>query len=124
MANGTYNQDLLPTNILIEAGTYTNRREKAEDGIALLADAVPVVVGLGPAAVDSPEAGVSGWQVAGGLLAAALIGGALFLLISTGSVRRSGEKIRGLGKEFGDLWAPLRKKKVTSKDNSDETSNK
>ncbi|MCQ2560161.1 MAG: stage II sporulation protein P, partial [Clostridia bacterium] len=33
LASGNYNQDLMPTALLVEAGTYTNSREEAERGI-------------------------------------------------------------------------------------------
>jgi len=41
---GSYNQDLYPRTILIEAGTYTNHREKAEEGIQHLADVIMATV--------------------------------------------------------------------------------
>ncbi len=40
MANGHYNQDLSPLNLLLEVGAHTNSREAAEDGAALFTDVV------------------------------------------------------------------------------------
>lgn len=66
IARGNYNQDLLSTALLIEAGTYTNEKWQAKSGIALLADAVPTVLGLEPPAegVTGKEAGRQGWKTA------------------------------------------------------------
>ncbi len=47
MANGNYNQDLMSTALLFEAGTYTNYKSEAQKGIDFLAGAAPVVLGLG-----------------------------------------------------------------------------
>jgi len=45
MAKGNYNQDLMPTALLIEAGTHVNKKQEAENGVSLLADAIPTVLG-------------------------------------------------------------------------------
>lgn len=42
MARGNYNQDMAPTNLLLEVGAHQNTREAAERGIALFADVVSV----------------------------------------------------------------------------------
>jgi len=85
-ARGNYNQDLLSTSILLEAGTYTNSKEMAESGIRLLAEAVPAVLG-----VDNPGGGITGkeasktgWNVALWLTLVTLGAGAVFVLINFG----------------------------------------
>lgn len=40
MAHGNYNQDLVPTSLLLEFGTENNSREAATDGASLFADVV------------------------------------------------------------------------------------
>jgi stage II sporulation protein P len=41
VGKGNYNQDLLPTALLIEAGTYTNTREEAERALTCLPKRCP-----------------------------------------------------------------------------------
>ncbi|MFA7467250.1 MAG: stage II sporulation protein P [Desulfotomaculaceae bacterium] len=79
IARGNYNQDLLPTALLIEAGTYTNEKWQAESGITLLANSIPALLGLDPPAegITSEQAGRQGWKTALfliALLALVLIG--------------------------------------------------
>ncbi|MBM7854637.1 stage II sporulation protein P [Desulfohalotomaculum tongense] len=124
VGRGNYNQDLLSTAMLIEVGTHTNKREKAEDGIALLADAVPVVLGLsgavgGPGTEVSRDAGSTGWTTLAWIIGALLVGGGAFLLMSTGSLKGAAEKLGGLGKEMTSFMAPVRKM-VGSKKTSSE----
>lgn len=124
IGKGNYNQDLMSTAILIEAGTHTNKREQAEEGVKLLADAVPVVLGVGsgaatppntgPGTAVGPQASGKGLSTAGWLLAALLLGGGAFLLISSGSLKGAAEKISGFGREFTSFMAPKRKKKQIS----------
>ncbi|MCG8402939.1 MAG: stage II sporulation protein P, partial [Firmicutes bacterium] len=66
MARGNYNQDLLSTALLIEAGTYTNEKWQAQGGISMLADIVPTVLGLEPPAegITGEDAGRQGWKTA------------------------------------------------------------
>jgi stage II sporulation protein P len=126
IGKGNYNQDLMSTAILIEAGTHTNKREQAQEGVALLADAVPVVLGVGggagtppttgPGTAVSPEAGNKGWSAVGWLLALLLLGGGGFLLVSTGSLKGATEKIAGFGREFTSFMAPKRKKNIKTTD--------
>lgn len=120
VGKGNYNQDLMSTALLIEAGTHTNPRELAEEGIALLADAVPVVLGAtggptpgGPGAETGSDAGArGGWKTVAWILGALLLGGGAFLLISTGSFKGAVEKLGGIGKEMTGFLAPARKKEI------------
>lgn len=84
MAPGNYNQDILPTALLIEAGTYTNRKENAERGITMLANIVPEVI-----AHNNPEESIStnnqgraAWKTTVFLIMLILIGGTLFAIIN------------------------------------------
>ncbi|WP_424658605.1 stage II sporulation protein P [Desulfofundulus sp.] len=119
-AKGNYNQDLMPTALLIEAGTHTNTKVEAEKGIALLADAVPVVLGLaGPAPAGAPKpitdrtARTPGsWKALGWIVALTLLGGGAFLLISAGSWDRAKSRLGDFfGREFTSFFAPRRAKK-------------
>ena len=124
MGPGDYNQDLYARNLLLEVGSYTNRREEAESGISLLADAVPVALGLGAAAPQTPPTRPAGPPAASAverrgtsralawLVGLALVGGAAFLLLSSGGWKQAVARLRNLGSEF-DLgrkrfarWAP------------------
>ena len=44
MANGSYNQDMLPMSILLEVGAHENTKEGAEESVALFADAVGTIL--------------------------------------------------------------------------------
>lgn len=97
MAKGNYNQDLSPRSILIEVGTHTNDRNIAENGAVLFADAIPAVLGISttgetPAAPVDTNRGDSRslWW----LVAIAIVGGGLFLLLSTGSIKGSMSKLK------------------------------
>lgn len=86
-ARGNYNQDLYSTALLIEAGTYTNEKEKAEQGIAMLANIVPGVLGL-----NAPEDGTqlqpiegrAQWKTAVFLIMLVSVAGAFFVAINAG----------------------------------------
>lgn len=118
MAKGNYNQDLSPRAMLIEVGTHTNSRQAAEAGVALFADGLPKLLGIagaGPgAAPNAPPAAPSGRGTSSalvGLVIAVLVGGGLFLLISTGSFKGSMGKLSNLGREFANYFGPNTKDK-------------
>lgn len=85
-AKGNYNQDLLSTSILLEAGTYTNDKSMAQTGIRFLAEALPVVLGVSDlgSGVTGEEASKTGWNVALWLIGITLIAGLLFVFINNG----------------------------------------
>lgn len=118
MAKGNYNQDLSPRSMLIEVGTHTNSRLQAETGAKLFADALPSILGIAatnqPGANRATPATRGDWSALWLVIGIALIGGAAFLLISTGSFKGAAEKI----KQFSSSeWAnflgriPRKKKK-------------
>ncbi|MBC7104506.1 MAG: stage II sporulation protein P, partial [Firmicutes bacterium] len=122
LASGDYNQDLLPTALLLEVGTHTSTREEAERGVALFAGAIPYVLGVGPAPAARPgepeqfrpvtdpgarQAGV--WRALGLLVLVVVVAGAGFLVVSAGGLRPAWERLRNLRVEFGEfLRAPRR----------------
>jgi len=89
IARGNYNQDLMSTALLIEAGTYTNEKWEAENGIALLANSVPILLGLEPPpggitskGIAGKEAGRQGWKTALFLILLLVLALAGFILLN------------------------------------------
>jgi stage II sporulation protein P len=124
IGKGNYNQDLLPTALLIEAGTYTNKKEEAMRGISLLADAVPVVLGItGPPVrpgapeyskpVTDPTARQPGsWTALAWIAGLTLLAGGAFLLISAGGWREAKSRLAHFfGREFADILGSRWKRK-------------
>ena len=95
---GDYNQDLHPKSMLVEVGAHTNSREAAERGVAMFADAIPVVLQVssanpsnvsGAAGVGTEASGPSGsMKSIGWIVGITAAGAILFLFLSTGSVQR------------------------------------
>lgn len=99
---GDYNQDLHPKSMLVEVGAHTNSREAAERGVALFADAIPVVLQVssanpsninGAAGIGTEASGPSGsMKSIGWMVGVAGVGALLFLFLSTGSVQEAKAK--------------------------------
>lgn len=112
VGKGDYNQDLTPTALLIEAGTYTNTKEEAAQGVAMFTEAMPAVLGLtaAPAAPGAPGAGRAAeggsWKALGWILGVTIIGGLGFLLISSGSWENFKSRLSGFGSEFTSFMGP------------------
>ena len=119
VGKGNYNQDLMSTALLVEAGTHTNSKEAAEKGISMLADAVPVVLGVDKAAKPEPTAteGVSGsWKALGWILGITVLGAGAFLLISSGSLKNAKTRLSKFGgNEMANYFGPPRLKKPVHK---------
>jgi len=112
MGKGNYNQDLLPTSLLIEAGTYTNTKAEAMRGISLLASAVPAVLGVsGTGSPTNPTARHPGtWSAVGWVLAVTVLAGGAFLLISAGGWNEAKNRLSRLKTgEFADLFGRRKK---------------
>lgn len=112
MAKGNYNQDLMPTALLIEAGTHVNSKEEAENGVSLFADAIPTVLGI-----TTPGGGVTGvsgrtggtWKALAWILGLTLLGGGAFLLISSGGLKQAKSRLSSyVGREFTGFLGPIR----------------
>ncbi len=120
IGKGNYNQDLGPRTILLEVGTHTNDRQRAEEGAALFADAFPNVLNLKPAAEGGGAGGIttpgetpgqsgSAWSTLGWIVGIVLAAGAIFLFVSTGSIKGVRSKLGELRKtEFANFFG-LRK---------------
>ncbi|MDU2065894.1 MAG: stage II sporulation protein P [Sporomusaceae bacterium] len=116
---GDYNQDLFPRSMLLEVGAHTNSKEEAERGIALFADVLPGVIAKsgangvsGQAGVGTTTTGPSGAVKSMGIMAVVIvIGAALFLLLSTGSMKEAKAKLKQFTTtEFVNLFAAKQEK--------------
>lgn len=106
VARGNYNQDLTPRSLLIEVGTHTNSRERAENGAALFADAIPHILGIaappsgrgpGPFGPGKNVPSTRGdWSALLWVIGILVVGGGAFLLLSTGSWKGSIDKLKQL----------------------------
>ncbi|MDI6906303.1 MAG: stage II sporulation protein P [Thermoanaerobacterales bacterium] len=100
IGSGNYNQDLMPTAILVESGTYTLSRQRAQEGVALLADAIPTVLGVGTA----PRAPTTtrNWGSLAWIIVLTIVAAGAFLVISSGGWSQARSKFgQFFGKEFG-----------------------
>ncbi|MBS3872881.1 MAG: stage II sporulation protein P [Firmicutes bacterium] len=93
---GSYNQELHPRALLLELGTYRSTHEEAKDGAELLAGVLAAYLG---AAAPADAAGIAreGGAARSSLmfvLGLVLVGGLVFLFLSTGSLKEMGSKMR------------------------------
>lgn len=107
MARGNYNQDLISTALLIEAGTYTNQKPEAESGVALLANAVPEMLGITPPprsedTIQSTGAGGEGWRTAFFIAAIVVIIGVAFIFINNPANKVREYVVNIVGQLYGD----------------------
>jgi stage II sporulation protein P len=137
IGRGSYNQDLSPRAMLLEVGTHTNNRYRAEKGADVFADALPAVLNIKTAAQpgggpgittpfsSSPGEGRSIWSSIGWIIGVVLIGGAIFLFISTGSLKGMRSKVGELRKtEFANIFGLKKASRKNIKNTSKNTSNK
>lgn len=125
IGKGNYNQDLGPRTLLIEVGTHTNTRDRAEKGAAIFANAFPSVLNIkstpgggttGGGGNGTPES-KSSWSTAGWIIGIVLIAGIGFLFISTGSMKGMKSKLGELGKtEFANFFGLKKFKRIKDKD--------
>lgn len=119
---GDYNQDLHPKSMLVEVGAQTNSREAAERGITMFASAVPTVLGItsanqsnvnGATGMGTTTTGPSGSMKSIGWIAVFLmVGIALFMFLSTGSMREAKAKLKNFtSKEFTNFFGVMPQKK-------------
>ena len=129
---GDYNQDLHPRSMLLEVGAHTNNRQSAEKGIALFADVVPAILGKtapaptaqnGTIGVGTTATGPSGATKSIGWMVGLLIAGsAAFLILSTGSLKEAGAKLKQFStSEFANFFGP-RKKNVAEQQQKQDSS--
>lgn len=108
LARGGYNQDLFDRALLLEVGTHENTRQAAERGVALFAKSVPRALGMaGVPARTQPRTvtrRTGSWSALGWTLALLIVGGAVYLYLSTGSWSEIRRKLtRFAGGEFSSF---------------------
>lgn len=117
---GGYNQDLYPHSILIEAGTYTNSRYNAEDGVDFMADVIAATIygadyqkKAGPggsATTQIPGEGGGAAKAVGWIAGITIAGIGVFMLISTGGWKELSSKVgRFAGSEFANFLGNIKK---------------
>lgn len=116
LGHGNFNQDLLSTALLLECGTHTITRPEAERGVSLLADAIPVVLGLtspqpGFPEMTKPMTGKTAktpgaWKAAAWILIALIVGAGGYLVISAGSWEKALDRLRGFWRREVNLTKP------------------
>lgn len=125
VGKGVYNQDLSPTALLIEAGTYTNTREEAEQGIDLFAEALPTALGISSASPapqgqeapgKSTGASRGAWKALGWFLGLTAFAGLAFLLINDTKLSNVRKKLLDFSREIMPL-IPLRAARKPEVDN-------
>jgi stage II sporulation protein P len=114
IGKGNYNQDLMPTAMLIEAGTHVNSKQEAENGVALFADSIPTVLGIttGAPTGNATGGGTAGgaWKALAWILGLTIVGGGAFLLISSGGIKQAKSRLSSyIGREFTGFMGPVRK---------------
>lgn len=111
---GGYNQDMYPRSILIEAGTYTNSRYKAEDGANIMADVVATtlygedyekkITPGGGATTKIPGEGGGASKALLWIVGIIIVGFGAYMLISTGGINELSAKIKRFsGREFANF---------------------
>ncbi|WP_066640047.1 stage II sporulation protein P [Desulfolucanica intricata] len=130
IGKGNYNQDLMSTALLIEAGTHTNNKEAAERGVSLLAEVVPVVLGINnptkPEPTASPTERTPGaWKALGWIIGITILGAGAFLLFSSGGFDKAKSRLSKFGgSEMSNFFGPaIRRKKAEPKKMTDEKIN-
>ena len=101
IGKGDYNQGLYPQAILLEFGTHTTDKEDAIDATKYMADVLNTVLYEGSAKAEG--AGGTGRAAAGGavwLIVIAALGGLIYALISTGTLKNLGAKFSGGASEL------------------------
>lgn len=135
---GDYNQDLHPRSMLLEVGAHTNDRESAEKGIALFSDIIPTILGKSSAPTGPDAAGTTGaagnaglGSASGGssgatksigwILGLLIVGAAAFLILSTGSLKEAGSKLKNFtSTEFANFLGSRKNKQNESQAESKE----
>ncbi|MDK2822542.1 MAG: stage sporulation protein [Clostridia bacterium] len=111
IAKGNYNQDLAPNSILIEVGTHTNSLQAANNGAIAFASLLPEFLGLeaGPARTWQ-RTGKTGSSIVW-ILIIFIVGAIGFLFLSSGSLKGSLDRVKGIGKEFTSFLGNFKRKK-------------
>ena len=110
IGKGTYNQDLSPRAVLMEFGTHTIEKERAEQATQYMAAAIQKTLygGVTGAAGTAEAAGESKgvWTGVAWMLGLVIVGACVFALASTGGVKPAAEKLKDGARQLtGGLFA-------------------
>lgn len=133
---GNYNQDIFPRSILIEAGTYTNKREEAEAGMELLSDVICTTL-YGKdynKKAPLPKSPTGKTQIPGEsrralsgatwLIGIFAVGLGVFIVVSTGGIKEFTAKTKKfMGSEFTNFLGKIKNDKTKSKEKNDNKNN-
>lgn len=104
IGKGTYNQDLSPHAVLLEFGTHTIEKERAEQATGFMASVINKTLygGISGAAGNTAEtaSGKGVWTGIVWIIGLAVVGVAVFALASTGGVQPAIQKIRNNANEI------------------------
>ena len=103
IGKGTYNQDLSPHAVLLEFGTHTVTKERAEQATQYMAASIQKALyggvkgaaGSGASGSSANRAGRGVWTGIVSILGVVAVGAAVFALASTGSPKPALEKLKG-----------------------------
>ena len=113
IGKGNYNQDLYPRAILLEFGTHEMDKDLVIDSTKYMAEVVNTALGGGNAgakATQTKEEKKGAFSGAGILIGIAILGIVIFAVVSTGSFKGAGEKIKKTAGEMtGGLFKGNRK---------------
>ncbi|MBQ1257797.1 MAG: stage II sporulation protein P [Clostridia bacterium] len=114
IGKGNYNQDLYPRAILLEFGTHEMDKDLVIDSTKYMAEVVNTALGSGRGSQNTPETKEEkkgAFSSAGILIGIAVLGICVFALLSAGSFKGAGEKIKKTAGEItGGLFKGNRKK--------------
>ena len=104
IGKGTYNQDLSPHAVLLEFGTHTIEKERAEQATQFMASVLNKTLygGVSGAAGNTAEtaSGKGVWTGIVWIIGLAVVGAAVFALASTGGVQPAMRKLRDNANEM------------------------
>ena len=112
IGKGDYNQAISPRSLLLEFGTHTTDKDQAKGATKYMADVLNTVLyGDSASAEGAAGSGRGAGRGIGILIAVAALGGLLYALVSTGTLKNLGAKLSGgaseltgglLGRDNGD----------------------
>ena len=108
IGKGTYNQDLSPRSVLLEFGTHTVSKERAEKATQYMAAAIQKTLygGVSGAAGGTRERASTAqkrgaWTGVIWIVGLAVVGAVVFALVSTGGLKPAMQQIRDGAREAG-----------------------
>ena len=100
IGKGDYNQGLYPQALLLEFGTHTTDKQEAIDATKYMADVLNTVLYEDTARAEGAGSGSGAARSLLWLAVAAALGGLIYALISTGTLKNLGAKLSGGASEL------------------------